>query len=252
MPISTFERYERKFIVTKDQFERLLPAVSEYMDPDPYCLDGKSYRLVNIYFDDDQDSIIRQSVRKPVYKEKLRLRSYDVPESEDTVVYLELKCKYHGIVTKRRAGFPYKDIKNYLETGVHPATESYIYEQVLCEIDSFLKRSPCCPKMLLSYDRHAFFLKNDKETRLTFDENIITRRSDLDLLHGVYGERLIPEDRMIMEIKIPDAVPLWLSKILSEEQIFMSSFSKYGREFERYYRETHPSMIAAEQFEGRY
>ena len=230
----------------------MMPAISEYMDPDPYCLDGKAYRLVNIYFDDDDDSIIRQSVRKPVYKEKLRLRSYDVPESEDSIVYLEIKCKFRGIVTKRRAGFSYREIKNYLETGEHPATENYIYEQVLCEIDSFLKRNPCYPKMMVSYDRHAFFLKNDTETRLTFDENIITRRHDLDLLHGVYGDRLIPENAMIMEIKIPDAVPLWLSKILSAENIFMSSYSKYGKEFERYYRQTHPSASSAEQFEGRY
>lgn len=246
MPITTFERVEKKFIVTREQYERILPTIYNYMDADPYCLDGKSYRLCNLYFDDELDSIIRRSVDKPKYKEKLRIRSYDVPKSEDTIVYIELKCKYRGTGTKRRAGFPYKDIMNYLQTGIHPPTDSYIYEQVLCEIDSFLQRNPCYPKVFISYDRQAFFLKDDTETRLTFDDNILTRRYDLDLTLGNYGERLLPDGRLIMEVKMQGAVPLWLSKLLSSEGLFMTPYSKYGKEFEKYYKRQHPSVISAD------
>lgn len=241
MPITTFERFEKKFIVTKEQFRRMMPTVLDHMDADAYCIDGKSYKLVNLYFDDDEDSIIRESVRKPKYKEKLRIRSYDIPKDENSIVYIEIKRKFKGVVTKRRAGFPYKDVMRYLETGEHPKTDSYIYNQVLDEIDEFLKQYPCYPKLFLSYDRHAYFMKDDPETRLTFDENILSRRDDLDLLHGNYGEPLLPEDKMIMEIKFSGAVPLWFSRLASSEGIFRTPFSKYGKEFERYYRQNHPS-----------
>ena len=109
MPITTFERFEKKFIVGREQYERLMPAVLNYMDADAYCLDGNSYKLVNLYFDDDDDSIIRESVRKPKFKEKLRIRSYDIPKDENSTVYIEIKRKFNGVVTKRRAGFPYKE-----------------------------------------------------------------------------------------------------------------------------------------------
>ena len=114
MPITTFKRFEKKFIITREQYERLMPSILNYMDADAYCIDGKSYNLVNLYFDDDDDSIIRESLRKPKYKEKLRIRSYDVPQSENSTVFIEIKRKFNGVVTKRRAALPYKEVLHYL------------------------------------------------------------------------------------------------------------------------------------------
>ena len=91
MAVTTFQRYEKKFYITKQQRDRLLPVILEHMEPDEYCLDGKSYNLVNLYFDDDDDTVIINSVMKPKYKEKLRLRCYGAPKSGDDTVYFEIK-----------------------------------------------------------------------------------------------------------------------------------------------------------------
>ena len=108
--------------------------------------------------------------------------------------------------------------------------------QVLRELQYFLKRMnmELRPALFLSYDRVAMFGKDNKEFRITFDRNITTRRYDLGLHYGIYGDKLLPEDEWIMEVKIENAMPLWMTKILSEFQIYPASFSKYGTEYTRY------------------
>lgn len=232
MAISVFKRYEKKFIVTKSQYEELLSLIEQYMDTDKYCLDGRSYRICNLYFDTPNNDIIRHSISKPYHKEKLRLRSYDRAQLDDTV-YLELKKKTGRIVTKRRVGMTLRQAYDYIYNDLRPDKEKYLPNQVLNEIDYFRKINPCAPVMFVSYDRRAFFEKNNGDVRITFDFNILTRRHGLDLSLPVTGERLIPEDMMIMEVKVPNAIPLWLARKLSEMGIYMTSFSKYGREYRK-------------------
>lgn len=209
------------------------------METDKYCLDGKSYRICNLYFDTPCNDIIRHSVSKPAHKEKLRLRSYDRAKPEDTV-YLEIKKKTNKIVTKRRVAMTLSEANDYIYNGIRPKREKYLPNQVLDEIDYFKKITPCVPVVFISYDRRAYFEKNNGDVRITFDFNILTRRHDLDLSLPVTGERLIPEELMLMEVKIPGAIPLWLTRKLSEMGIFMTSFSKYGREYRK--------LIVGDQF----
>ena len=238
MAIMTFQRYERKFYISRDQYRRLLPVINEHMEADPYCPGGQSYNLVNLYFDDDHNTVISNSVLKPKFKEKLRLRCYGPPENDDTVVYFEIKSKFYGIVAKRRVGMTFGEAKEYIRNGTHPETDLYINRQVLDEIDALRQRLPCKPRLIISYDRSAYFMRGDSSIRLTFDKNIMTDRECTDVSMYKGGDLLIPENNMILEIKLPDSMPLWLSKALSEEGIFMTSFSKYGFEFEHRSRES--------------
>ncbi len=235
LAITTFKRYEKKFIITKEQQKLLLPAVNEHMSEDPYCLDGKSYRLLNLYFDDDENSVIINSIMKPKYKEKLRLRCYGVPENGDSTVYFEIKSKLYGIVAKRRVGMKYSDALEYIKSGRHPETDVYIYNQVLDEIDELRKRKPCHPRIIIAYDRTAYFQRDRRSVRLTFDENIVTNRENLDILGFDGGKDLLPPGYLILEVKTPDTIPLWMSKAFSEAGVFMTSFSKYGREYRNTY-----------------
>lgn len=229
--ITTFKRVEKKFRVTREQYTRLLPVIEQYMSHDIYCHDGQSYNLVNLYFDDEENNVIINSIMKPQYKEKLRLRCYGPPASDDTIVYFEIKSKLYGTVIKRRAGMTYKDAMEYIRTGKRPQTDIYIYRQVMDEIDELRKRMPCEPKVIISYDRHAYFWREDPHVRLTFDENILSSRTVTDPGKYTGGDPLIGRDEMLLEIKTPASIPLRLSQILSEENIFITSFSKYGYEF---------------------
>ena len=218
--ISTFKRYEKKYMLTEETLKKLMPYIEEHMVPDKY----ERYDLSSIYFDTDDYRLIRNSIEKPVYKEKMRLRSYGIPTMNDTV-FLELKKKYKGIVYKRRAAMSLSEAFEYLETGKHPKNAN---EQIMNELDWFIKFYSPSPKAFIAYDRTAFSGKEDPNFRLTLDRNIRWRSTQLDLSKGDWGTLLIPKENVLMEVKIPGAMPMWLSKILSELEIFPSSFSKYG------------------------
>lgn len=179
--------------------------------------------------------MIRNSIEKPVYKEKLRLRSYGTVAMEDKV-FLEIKKKYKGMVNKRRTVLRLSEACQLVSGGEMPVYQSYMNAQVLREIQYMLHRMDMelRPALFLAYERVAMFGKEDKELRITFDRNITTRRYDVGLHYGIYGERLLPEDEWIMEIKVSQTMPLWLTRLLSECRVYPVSFSKYGTEYQYY------------------
>ena len=189
------------------------------------------HTICNIYFDDDNFELIRESLEKPLYKEKLRLRTYGVPENGDHQAFVEIKKKYKGVVYKRRIPLKLKEAESYLYDGVRPKKDS----QILKEIDWFLQvHAPVKPKVVLTYVRRAFYGAENKDFRMTIDRDITCRYDDLDLRKGVGGQKLFDENTSLLEIKIPGIMPLWMSKILADLKIYPVSFSKYGT----YYKTT--------------
>lgn len=232
MAIEVFSRYEKKYLLTEEQYHWLLERIADNMEPDKFNTDGKLYNIANIYFDTPNDALIRASIEKPVYKEKLRLRSYGVPGMEDKV-FLEIKKKYKGLVNKRRTTLRLFEAYNLIEHGIDPGEQPYVNRQVLNEIKYFLKLYDLSAKVYLTYDRQAFFSKTDRDFRITFDTNIKTRRFDVGLEKGAQGELLIDNAFWLMEVKSSEAVPLWFTQLLSEAEIFSTSFSKYGTEYKK-------------------
>lgn len=219
-----FKRYEMKYLITKKQCERLKLFMEPYVSGDSF---GKS-TVCNIYFDTPSYLLIRRSIDKPVYKEKLRLRSYGLccPESP---VFLELKKKYASVVYKRRASMTEREADAFLLRGDSVASDSLTEKQVLREIRYTMEHyENLQPAVFLSYNREAFFCIGDRDVRITFDDNILWRDYDLSLNSGIYGAPILDRNQVLMEIKAAAAIPLWLAKLLSEEQIYKTSFSKYG------------------------
>lgn len=234
MAITSFKRYEKKYMLTEEQFNNLIPRLLEYMEEDEHCKLGDDYSIYNIYYDTKNSDLIKHSLSKPYYKEKLRLRSYKVPKSPKDKVFLELKKKIGGIVNKRRVVLTLEEAYKFLESGQRPITKDYISEQVINEIEYFLRRNTVYPTAYISYSRMAFFGKEDRDFRVTFDSNILTRRNDLYLEMGSFGEELLKPGSRLMEVKILGAIPLWLASIFSELSIYSTSFSKYGNEYKKY------------------
>lgn len=233
MGLQTFKRYEKKFMLTKEKYDALRDRIGSFMELDDYCKSGV-YKICNVYFDTSNNDVIRHSTSKPYYKEKLRLRSYGTPENDDSTVFLELKKKIGGIVNKRRAILSYGQAKSYLQSGIRPDGLDYLGNQVLAEIDWFLRNNDVKPAAYISYDRTALFSKTDKSLRITFDTNIRTRRNDVELACGSYGTELLPPDIYLMEIKFSGAIPLEIVRILAELEIYSHGFSKIGTEFRGY------------------
>ena len=237
MAINTFARKEIKFLLDMQQYQQLMEVIPQYMNPDKYCIGGKEYGIYNIYYDTPDDYLIRESLAKPYYKEKIRLRSYYSPASPDSLVFLEIKKKIGGIVTKRRVSMTLAESDEYFATRRKPQATKYITEQVFRELDVFLNNYPVSPKQYISYQREAFFGKDNSDFRLTFDRKITERRYDLGLNYESYGGQIIRPDQRLMEVKVGNSMPDWLIAKLSELGIYKTSFSKNGRAYTNFVRE---------------
>lgn len=225
MAQDVFKRYEKKYMITMEQYHELIGRMMQKMSPDQY---GK-HTICNIYFDTPGYGIIRSSLEKPVYKEKIRLRSYGLPQEDDTV-YIELKKKYDGVVYKRRVPMRLGDARKYLYYGIKPESEGQIFREIDYAVQFYRPK----PAVYLAYERIAFFGKEDPELRVTFDMNIRARDYDLDLSKGSHGIRLLDNHQMLMEVKIPGAMPVWMSHLFAKLGIYPVSYSKYGTYYQAY------------------
>ncbi|PWV92475.1 VTC domain-containing protein [Paenibacillus cellulosilyticus] len=230
MAIEVFNRYENKYLMDSQSFQDIYNRLLQYMDLDEYNQNNQFYSISNIYYDTEQHSIIRNSLSKPKYREKLRIRAYGVPKP-DAKVYVELKKKVFGLVNKRRTAMKLDEAYEFVRTGKVPEFKPYMNKQVIQEIQYFLQRYELQPAVYLAYDRIAMFCRGNRDLRITFDTNIRSRREDIRLEDGDHGEALMAPGLWLMEVKAEKTVPVWLAHLLSELQMFRTGFSKYGNEY---------------------
>lgn len=221
--IGTFERNEIKFLLSLEQYRALRQALEGLAQVDEY---GET-QILNIYYDTPGSTLIRTSMEKPRYKEKLRLRCYGVP-TDESPAFAEIKKKYQGIVYKRRVALPYLQAAAHLDGR----DETPLPGQIGREIDYFRRLYPGLrPAMMISYERIAMAGIDDPELRITFDRHIRYRERDLDLRLGGAGREILDPDQVLMELKVPGAVPLQISAMLNALGIRQCSLSKYGAAF---------------------
>lgn len=218
MSENIFQRVEQKYVLTKDQKENLLKEIDEHIEKDKYF----ESTICNIYFDTKNNDLIINSLEKPTFKEKLRLRSYGTPNIYSDV-FLEIKEKYKGIVGKRRIKLKLKDFYSYLKKKKYDETN-----QIMKEINYYFEFHKLKPSIFIGYDRQSYKGILEEELRITFDNNLRSRKDNLRLEYGDFGELFFDDDTYIMEIKTLGAMPLWLVRALSELKIYPTSFSKYG------------------------
>lgn len=217
-----FKRYELKYLLEADQYAAVCRAMEGRCVPDAY---GRS-RICNLYFDTPDFRIIRRSIEKPAYKEKLRLRSYG-PVSGDGILFAELKKKFEAVVYKRRVTMTREEAGAFFRDPQPTG-------QIEREIAYFLAVNPdAAPAVWLSYAREAFFGAEDPDFRLTFDTDVLARWEDLTLSGGIYGSPVLPHGKTLMEVKVAGALPLWLVECLSQNGIRQTSFSKYGTAYQQ-------------------
>ena len=217
---TVFKRYELKYMLTLKQKEKVLKAMAPYMKLDKY---GRT-TIRNLYYDTDTYLLIRRSIEKPKYKEKLRVRSYS-QATDDSTVFVELKKKHKYIVYKRRISLPYKEVIEWLSGDKH--TDKHT--QISKEIDYFLDYyGTLHPTLFLSYEREAYYSNDGSDFRVTFDDTVLCRQNDLSLESDVYGTSILEKGKVLMEIKCSGGIPLWMTEVLSREKIYKTSFSKYG------------------------
>lgn len=230
-----FERYEKKYLIDTIKQNQFLDLISEHIKPDAY----PEYEISNIYYDTFNRELIRASIEKPVFKEKLRVRSYGKVKDGDTV-FIEMKRKYSGIVYKRRVTAEIGEVNEIL----NPDGKYTENKQISGELERFQEIYKTTPMTYISYKRKAFSGLDDDRLRITFDTDITCRNYDLDLRKDSFGTLILPSCEVLMEIKIPRACPLYLSRALSTLQIYPVSFSKYGYYYKNYILKTEEDYSA--------
>ena len=237
----TFKRIEVKFLLSKEQYENIKDELFNHVKLDEY---GKS-TIQSLYYDTKNDLFVRRSMEKPLFKEKLRLRSYGLAKM-DSKLYLEIKRKYDGVVYKRRIGVTQKEADLYISGSIIPTSQ--IGKEIL-----YMKRfyKDLEPKMLLIYDRCAY-KEDNSDLRITIDENIRYRTNNLDLTYSLDGNKLFDDEYYLMEIKTAYAFPLWLTKLLSNNKIYKTSFSKYGKAYLKELENENKELIIWKNYSDQY
>ncbi|MCR5350046.1 MAG: polyphosphate polymerase domain-containing protein [Acholeplasmatales bacterium] len=221
--ISVMKRYEIKYILNSEQINYLVNHLEGHMKVDEY---GKT-SIASLYYDTPNYRLIRESLDKPEFKEKVRLRSYGL-NKPGKPVYLELKRKAYEVVYKRRVATSVDDVNDFFNENSEIA-EGQIAKEITYFRDFYEK---LIPQFLVIYDRVAYF-EPDGDLRLTIDYNPRYRHDDLSLDKSMDGISLLPDGSAILEVKVQQAIPLWLSKILNDAKIYKASFSKVGEAYKR-------------------
>ena len=221
--INVMKRYEIKYLLTKEQTEYLVEGLKGHMLLDQY---GRT-SICSLYYDTPNHRLIRESLDKPEFKEKCRLRSYGLAKPGKPV-FLELKRKAYGIVYKRRIQTSIDEVNKFFNKN-DVFSDSQIEKEITYFRDYYESLKPSC---LIIYDREAYY-EPDGDLRLTIDYNPRYRLEDLNLSTSTDGKLLLEEGSTILEIKVQDAIPIWLSNLLSGGKIYKNSFSKYGVAYKR-------------------
>ncbi len=222
---STFQRYEYKYRMSRGQYDRLRVVMEDTMILDQFGKDS----INNIYFDSPDFLLIRRSLEKPVYKEKLRVRWYG-ERKEQTPIFIELKKKYKGIVYKRRIKRNWTETRDYFLNHIPFSMEdSHDQEQIAHELDYFMDfYENLSPAVFLGYEREAYYGVENPDFRMTFDGNICCTRQNIYHQKNLIGDHVIGDDEILMEVKTGEGLPQWLLTFCAKENIHRSSFSKYG------------------------
>ncbi len=218
---SVFRRYELKYIIDGDQYRRITDSFGGRMIDDKYAHNS----IDNVYYDTDAYTLAIHSASHPAYKEKLRIRRYSA--NPDDPVFVEIKKKYDSVTYKRRISLPADDAKSLLEGKKEVCT------QIGREIEAFRSRYPTlAPKIAMHYERDSY-RSTDSDLRITFDTDVRASVENTDVIGSDEGLCLIPDGCMIMEIKTGAAIPLWLTRTLSEASLYPGHFSKYGTAYRK-------------------
>jgi len=218
---STFKRVEQKYVLNEKQYKIIKNSISKHFDKDKY----PTSKIYNIYFDNDNNDLIINSLEKPIYKEKFRVRKYG--DSGD--IFLEMKQKYKSIVYKRRVILTQDEYDAYFEDGTFPSHD----KQIMKEIDYYMKYYNLKPFMMVAYDRESFLSRDDSNFRLTFDHDLRSRHNKLTLEDDESDKMYFSDKKWIMELKSTNNLPLWFIDVLSNNGIYPISFSKIGNIYKK-------------------
>ncbi len=226
-------RYEYKYLIPVNIFERVKSSMMPFLRLDKFAeeVTNNIYTVRSIYYDTVNLEAYFEKIDGIRKRKKIRIRGYN-QQTDDSVVFVEIKRKYENLILKNRAGIYYKDIEKFLITGdikkyvVSDSGSSFGRDASRFYYN--IKVKSLRPVILITYDRAAYHgVLNDK-LRITFDMDL--RSKLMPTMSELYDEKsLMPamRDFVILEVKFHDTLPRWLINIISHFNLVRLSVSKY-------------------------
>lgn len=216
-------RKEMKYIINKEISKNLIEEINNYVKPSDFFFQ----RIHNVYYDNDYYGVISRSKNSSEFKEKLRIRTYEMPSGFVKDAYVELKKKFKGITYKRRIKLKLNIVEEMFEKNdLFPVMPD---GQIKQEVVYFQQKTKCFPKVYISYNRHAYVCSDGSDMRITFDSDIFTREKNLSLKTNEEDILFGHEELVIMEVKVNGSMPIWFTNVLNKYSICPTSYSKYAK-----------------------
>jgi SPX domain protein involved in polyphosphate accumulation len=232
--IRKFNRFELKYILTLQQAEAFKHALRAYLRPDEHGLDNGHYSLASLYYDSPDLRCYWEKEYGIRFRRKLRLRRYENGETltEETPIFVEVKQRVDRVTQKRRAVLPYGEalhLCNDRQIPDHSLEDTAVIE----EIYVFLWQYNLRPVSIVRYDRQAFIGSvYDLGLRVTFDTALTFQASPLHLHEAPQRLPMLPANRVVMEIKVNERIPSWLTGLIAKHNLRLERVSKYCRSIE--------------------
>ena len=232
--IRKFNRFELKYLITLQQAEKFKSALRAYLVPDEHGNNNGRYALASLYYDSPDLRCYWEKVDGVKFRRKLRIRRYEMDEvfTEETPVFVEIKQRVDRVTQKRRAILPYSEalrLCNDRQIPDHAPDDKVIIE----EIYVFLWQYNLRPVSIVRYERQAFIGTDyDIGLRVTFDTSLSFQSHQLHLHEQPSGLPMLPANFVVMEIKVNERIPYWLTEMVAAHNLQMNRISKYCRSIE--------------------
>lgn len=229
--IKRFNRYELKYVLNQEGLPPILKDLEQYLAPDRHGEDGTGYAVTSLYYDTPDYKAYWDKINGHRFRRKLRIRVYGEDfVGPETTVFVEIKQRVNKTLQKRRMMTPYQvavDLCNTGETDYQFADED---QPLADEIQYLTKTLDLRPTCVVAYKRLAYHGTDyDPGLRITFDSHLKSRVHDLSLLSQNYAENtyFIPPDWTVMEIKVNNRVPYWVTQLIGKHNCTLRRVGKY-------------------------
>lgn len=227
--VRRFNRFELKYVLSLNAAEGFRRELLAFLQPDAHGDAGGSYAVASLYYDSPDYRCYWEKLEGLRFRRKLRIRHYETPAAltPDTPVFVEIKQRINRVTQKRRVLLPYGDARRLCdarELAEYPPRD----QRVVDEIYAMLWEYDLRPTSVVSYARRAYIgTEYDVGLRVTFDTNLRCRAQDLQLHDQQVGRLMTSPDQVVMEVKVNERIPYWLTELIARHNFRLTRISKY-------------------------
>ena len=215
-------RFEKKYILNNLQVEQLKHRVSPLMNLDPILGGKEFYSIRSLYFDDYNDTCLKQVINGISKRYKYRIRFYN---GNTEYIVLEKKYKINNMTKKTSVQITKEIVESILDGSISVSDSN---DELLNELIIMIRTRGFRPVVIIDYDRIPY-VYDAGCVRVTFDYNLsCSYECDKLFSDDFLKIPLIDSGSTILEVKYNDFIPDYIRFSLQLGELSRTSFSKYG------------------------